>query len=413
MSLKMPIILILLGILTFSNTIIPYLYIVGIPLKVLLVASILLIVVLQRSFRIRREHYWYILFQITIVAILFIKEILYGGWVSTLNKNMILGLIVMLLIPSAIKEQRQIHFLASIIIYSTAFNSLVSFMEYFNYEQVLLLKNLLYSYSVMGRETILEYSEYTFRYAGLHSSIFGFSYALAVALPLTFSRILYEPKYKTVYIVLFIMVSIGLIVSAARSAILAAIIGIIVIFFSKQGGKTKVVVISILLAIAISFVIGLVSSTSAQFIMDIFSGNDVRISLWADLITLSFNNIMLGIEMSYSDTIMAYGFDSYIYGDSVVAPHNSLLNAFIRFGIFGFVGYIILIWINIQEFLKYRKSGILSSEDAIYYVILLSYFINSLFHNASIFTNIDAWLYLGMKSSILQYRIHSYRSIQS
>jgi hypothetical protein len=412
MFLKVPINIVLLGLLLFTNTIMPYLYIMGVPLKALIVASITLMVVLQRSFRIRREQYWYILFYITIVAILFIKEILYGGWISTLNNNMILGLVIMLLIPCAIKKQKQIHTLATIIIFATAFNSLVSFMEYLNYEQVLSLKNVLYSFSIMGLDTIHGYSEYTFRYAGLHSSIFGFSYALAVALPLTFSRIIYDRKHKTIYIVLFIIVSIGLLVSAARSAILAAIIGIMVIFFSKRGGKLKVVPVSIVLVLAISFAIGLISSTSAQFIMDIFAGNDVRITLWTDLINLSFNNILLGIEMSYSDTIMAYGLDAHIYGNSVVAPHNSLLNALIRYGIIGFIGYIILIWINIKEYFTYRKSGIILSEDSIYYVILLSYFLNSLFHNASIFTNIDAWVYLGMKSSILQYRIHSYRNIQ-
>ena len=131
--------------------------------------------------------------------------------------------------------------------------------------------------------------------------------------------------------------------------------------------------------------------------------------MWGELLKISIDNLMWGITIPYENAVTQTKYILAFPGDTIISPHNSIINISIRHGVFGLIAYIYIIVYNAYEYIKIKKKYHTDNEIIIYYIMIFSYLLNSMFHNASIITSIDLWILFGMKYSYIKnnrYIIH-------
>jgi hypothetical protein len=369
-------------------------------------------IIVNQKFSIERKYIKYLSFLFIIVGTVIIKKILYGYSLTHINLNLIMGVVIMVLIPHIADNSKENKSLVYAIILAAALNCALMILEFNQLPIMLSIKNYLFSMSQMGKNDLHEYSQYVFRYSGVYTSIFGFSYVLAVAAPAIFKRTINKDGKHYINLSLLILIFIGLIILAARSALLATVIsiGAIVITNKRHPFRPRNVSFIIMLMICIAGVFYYLAATpNVGFIGQILSGDDVRGKVWGELLKISIDNLMWGITIPYENAVTQTKYILAFPGDTIISPHNSIINISIRHGVFGLIAYIYIIVYNAYEYIKIKKKYHTDNEIIIYYIMIFSYLLNSMFHNASIITSIDLWILFGMKYSYIKnnrYIIH-------
>ena len=387
-------------IFVFVYTLLPYLYIYTLPLKFILFSIVFfLLLIKNKKLIIVHKHFKHVIFVFYLLCLLLFKGIVFFQPIVGYN-NLLFGLVIMLSIPSIIRNKKQADGVINIVIIAVVINSVFCVMEFLHIPIILSIKNTMLAFSLFELSEKTEFSQWSFRTSGVYQSVFAFSYVQALAVPSAYFRILYSKGNKRKYFFIFCLVVLilGLLATSNRSAIIASIIGVYFLSYNTRVSNKLSKLTIIILITLIIIVIKPLIETNILFIMSSFDDNDSRLTIWKNVFLVSLDYIFLGLDKDYTQAMLNNpSFNrELLIGNSVISPHNSVLNILIRFGLFAAGGYIILIVLSIKDIGLLIKRKIISREYIIYPVLILCYTINSFFHNASIVTSIDLWIIMGL-----------------
>ncbi len=143
----------------------------------------------------------------------------------------------------------------------------------------------------------------------------------------------------------FILVSLAIILTFSRGAYLAIIFGLIVLFLTSSGIKTKIKAIATTMGFGLLLYslgsrmplnpIDYITSRFSNFFTD---GGSGRLEIWSNAFDTFRSNPVLGIGIN---SIREYNLENYSRG---VYVHNSLIEVLVETGIIGFSLYMVF-WI--------------------------------------------------------------------
>jgi hypothetical protein len=393
-------------VFVFSYTLAPYIYIYTVPLKFILFTIVVFLLLKNKKLIIIHKHLKYVVFVFYILFLSLFKSIIFSQPMME-YKNLLFGLVIMLSIPSIIRNKKHADYVINIIIIAVAVNSVFCIMEFLHISIILPLKNMMYSFSILNLNEKTNFNQWTFRTSGVYHSIFAFSYVQALAIPSTYSRILHSKGKKLLYIFCLVILILGLLATSNRSAIVSSIIGIYFLSSTMRFSRKISVIIFVTILITTTYVlIKPIIETNILFILSSMDGSDSRLTIWKNVLFVSLDYLFLGLDKDYTQAMLNNpSFNrELLIGNSVISPHNSILNILIRYGLLATSGYILLIILSIKDISLLIRKKILAREYRIYPVLVLSYVINSFFHNGSIITSIDLWIIFGLSYSVYNFK---------
>jgi len=244
------------------------------------------------------------------------------------------------------------------------------------------------------------------RIPGLALYSIPFGYQLTSIVPLIFGILTIKKERnlnKYYLLITFIICLLALMATKGRSAIIAGIMGIIMIAFHDV---TKKKLLSLIILLAIFALI--INIFPRRFEIHRFAFKEYTTPLRISAFIISgkaFLNNPVGTGRNL-DKYYATGSSSYFITGQMISPHNHFINILLYYGIFGFLLLILFYWYILKGLIKIfknNKSNLLITAIAVGLIgSFFSYIINSLFHNMGPFL-IDPfnWYLIGIALFLL------------
>lgn len=249
------------------------------------------------------------------------------------------------------------------------------------------------------------------RIPGLALYSIPFGYQLTSIVPLIFCILTIKKERnlnKYYLLITFIICLLALMATKSRSAIIAGIMGIIIITF-RDVTKKKLLSLIILLAV---FAL-IINILPRRFAIYRFAFKDYTTPLRISAFIISgkaFLNNPLGTGKNL-DKYYAYRLSessSYFITSQMISPHNHFINILLYYGISGFLLLILFYWYilkGLMKVFKNNKHNLLITTTAVGLIgSFFAYIINSLFHNMGPFL-IDPfnWYLIGITLFLLNH----------
>jgi O-antigen ligase len=314
---------------------------------------------------------------------------------GTLFKNfrdMITGLMIMLFIPLAIRNIRDMKILCGAAFFIISASSLIGIMQHFN---------------ILGMQsaTLVLHTWPETRIPGMAETELELSYILSSGLLILAGVFLlkgFGQGMKGIIFGVMLIIAIATYFTYTRSAIIAISAGLISLFlFIKTRLKGELVLIAIILISGI-----LASSPLAdQYIsgrsQDTQEDSTVsRLILWQAGLSIALDHPLIGIgsgkeqftsiseqyQSKVDRSLIAYEKRAY-WGYRTLGnepPHNDFLNIWLSFGIFALIVFIWLFIVTIRNYLSaYRKSrsSFIKGLSIGLAAALIAYVVNAFYHN--------------------------------
>lgn len=246
--------------------------------------------------------------------------------------------------------------------------------------------------------------------AGLALFVLHLSYQLGFTLPLVFSIIMRRNllhKKNIFYVLAFISMAIGLILTTVRSAISGALIGLIITLVIIKKFKKGLILLLILTVFMLLLFSYMDTSRSRRLtsITDISdSSAATRVPLFLTGIKVAKDNLLFGVGSGrFQEQTEDYYRDVFhMRGAPIIfstTPHNQFINTLVYFGIPALLLLLYFYFKLIKGLFKTQKT----THDNYYRYIsagligsFISYIINSFFHNAGPFISDPYnWFFIG------------------
>jgi len=244
---------------------------------------------------------------------------------------------------------------------------------------------------------------------GLAAFTYIYSSQLASTIPLLFSICLTIKKRKIVYLLILVLMIMALLLTFERSSIYGCLLSLFICFIliTRKFLTFKMVAFFILMIFTLYVVINILGG---ERLMKAEGSALGRIPLWISSIYLALDNPVGVGHDKYKEAVIehAWKVSHFEYGEIVytTTPHNQFLKVLTNWGIPGLILLILFYYYLLKEINNIRKS----TQNEYYRILsiglfcsLLSYIINSVFHNLGPFIG-DAfhWYFLGMSFSLIK-----------
>lgn len=253
--------------------------------------------------------------------------------------------------------------------------------------------------------------------AGLALFSLHFSYQLGCALPLVFAMAMRQKIHRReniFYVSASTLITVAVILSTVRSAILGALIGSVFVHFILRKYK-KGLILLLTLTIAVLFIFFSMDISRFKPITTISDRSAaLRIPLFFTALNVAKDNFLFGVGSGrFEEEAESY----YRYVDHmrgartifVTTPHNQFLNTLVYFGVPGFLllllfyfrlfkGLILIQKTSQDTYYRFFSAGLLGS--------FISYIINSLFHNTGPFIS-DPYSWFFVAATFLLFKLQS------
>ncbi len=292
------------------------------------------------------------------------------------------GLAIVLLLPAAIQNKKDLKIFALILLVTAVISSLVAIMQH-------------YSYMGLPVYTIYEGAFTSGRTPGLSASgiylSFGLPLVLMPMIALYFSRGISQ-RMRVVFVILIFIVLAALYFTYTRSGIYALAPALLALIFLMKGqGKRELLLIVIIMAAAFFLYIQVQNNRYAQGFSEEESAAG-RLVLWQAGIKIALDHPILGIgEGRFQEMSLAYSSDITTGAAEVAGgvlgtqePHNDFMRVWISFGTFALLAYLFIFYGIFKNFLRayQRSSGRFIRGFCIgCFAATAAYIINAVTHN--------------------------------
>ena len=327
-----------------------------------------------------------------------IDELLYG-----VGSNFITALLIILCVVLIVRDVSKLKLLIYLIIGGLVISAIVGIGQFLGVNFFWRLREII----GFGNETQTYQILSRVRISGLAAYVIPFSYQLGSVIPLALGIVLNSAKKNVMLWISIIIMSAALFMTLTKSAILGAILGIVIIIMLTNLKHKKFYVVLVGLIITTIFF-------SFEIINQRFLKPDsiayARIPE-AILAVKTFADYPMGVGMGHYDDIYTIHFSSvaHMKGADVAfrnTSHNQFLNVACYYGIPGLLLLLGLYWqifCNLNRLRSRFNSSILKGITIGLIGTFVSYIVNSFFHNAGPFVGDPFnWYFIGMVLVLIQ-----------
>jgi len=331
----------------------------------------------------------------------FVNQIIHGQsftvFIRTTAKVFI-PVLLSFLIYVVIQTKDQFNKYIIILVFLISVSALIGILQYFGISEAWKLRE------IQGPVFIEQEP------AGLALFVLHLSYQLGFILPLVFSIIIRRNllhKKNVFYILSFLSIVIGLILTTVRSAISGALIGLFLTLIIIKKLK-KGLLLLLILTVFILLLFSSMDTSRSQRLTSITDITDssaaTRIPLFLTGINVAKDNLLFGVGSGkFQEQTEDYYRDVFhMRGAPIIfstTPHNQFINTLVYFGIPALLLLLYFYFKLIKGLFMTQKT----THDNYYRYILagligsfISYIINSFFHNAGPFISDPYnWFFIG------------------
>jgi len=197
-----------------------------------------------------------------------------------------------------------------------------------------------------------------------------------------FNQILYKKKYWN--IIFLLVMTVCILLTGSRKALLVLIMSILMIAFLKNRYNMKQLIkfaiISIVILILfyfLTFEIPMFYRIIGRRLENLFNFFTVKGTSEGSMNT-RYDMIKRGIEFIKEKPILGYGIDNYRYLYGNTYSHNNIIELMVGTGIVGFSIFYFMQLIVIKDLIKKSKNIVSKDVNYVFATILLSYIVMSL-----------------------------------
>lgn len=372
---------------------------------------------LQVSGRIKFFLFIFFVYLLLVFSRIFLEEGSAAFWLQWIAARLGAPLSFVFLIIFFLKEKRELVVFLYVIIGFTFVTATVAILQFFNISDFFWQMR-----EALGvPKSIAYFIENKTRVSGLSSYVVPLSYQLLSVIPLltVFSIVkvkLFLPKI--VIVLITTTISIALMLTFMRAAILGVFIGVFIVFIlmfrSKLSSRFSAVFFPSLLLFLFTIVISQGNIYQGIFRLDESVFERIPVTIAASKI-LAMNP--LGVGSKYSEGVKDIYSDIEYYPRAELAlvlfPHNIFLNVGILFGWMAIILVIIFYVLLFKQLYKTTQDNdkVLRAVSIGLIGSLAAYLINAMFHNASPFVGDPFnWFFLGSAFWVI---IHSQKNMPS
>lgn len=403
-----------LALLLLSLSGVAYLWFAGIHLvgvhvpPIIAVISIYIavtILFLKERFLISPAAEAILIVSFALVSWMFMRELLTGTDVlsalKVISGRVFVGILIAFSMLFLIDNVTSLRFCTYLLLAGITFSGIVGLGQYFIGEPFIRLWELTGGYLPRLGELQRGWI------AGLASYSIPFSYQLCTFVPLVFGLISARSiKHKNVYFIIFLILVASLFLTQSRSAVVGAVIGMIVILWSVGWAKRLVHLSLFVCFAAVAYLLYGIYVNPRMITFTELSAQ-MRLPLFLAAVWTGFTNPLgtgrlayLGIASSAYELVEELPSAEAVF---VHTAHNQFLNILGYYGIPGLI-LLIVFYIFLFRLLRLKHMSLSSSAPGFLNGMRLgllggfvAYLVNSLFHNAGPFVGDPFhWYFIGL-----------------
>ncbi|MBE0427545.1 MAG: O-antigen ligase family protein [Nitrospirae bacterium] len=244
---------------------------------------------------------------------------------------------------------------------------------------------------------------------GLAAFTYIYSSQLTSTIPLLFSKYLTAKKRKNIYLLGVVLMISALLLTVERSSIYGCLLSLFVCFILITRKKITFKMVAFFILILFSLYI-VINFAGGERLVTAEGSALGRIPLWISSLYIAMDNPLGVGHDKYKEAVIVHAWkvSHYERGGIVytTTPHNQFLKVLTNWGLPGLILLILFYYYLLKKINNIRKST--QNKDFRILSIglfcsLLSYIINSVFHNLGPFIG-DAfhWYFIGMSLSLIR-----------